>query len=143
MELTTETDRSIKIVEPIDRTMPKGEWQFDGEVTAVFDDMLERSIPQYNIMRKACYELARRYQQRKTAIVDLGCSRGEAISELVDRYGVQNRFVGVEVSPSMLEAARNRYKGLIDVSVVDIRDMDLRTDYPEVQASVTLCILTL
>lgn len=126
-----------------DETMPDGKWSFDGSVTDVFDDMLSRSIPQYEVMRKACFDLACKYQKRKTAIVDLGCSRGEAMAALVDKFGAQNRFVGIEVSAPMLEAAQNRFRGLIECGVVEIKDVDLRTEYPAVNASVTLCVLTL
>lgn len=127
----------------IDKTMPTTSWQFDESVTQVFDDMLERSIPQYDVMREACYNLACRYAQRNTSIVDLGCSHGEAIARLVDHFGVNNRFVGVDVSEPMLEAARTRFEGLIKASVVSIRKLDLRTSYPPEAASVTLCVLTL
>jgi tRNA (cmo5U34)-methyltransferase len=126
-----------------DQVMPKDKWSFDGEVTAVFDDMLSRSIPQYELMRKACFDLACQYIQPRTDVVDLGCSRGEAMALLVDRFGAHNRFVGIEVSAPMLEAARARFKGLIDCGVVDIRKMDLRTGYPPVKASLTLAILTI
>lgn len=126
-----------------DETMPRDKWAFDGEVTTVFDDMLSRSIPQYEVMRQACFELACRYAKRKTAIVDLGCSRGEAMAQLADKFGVQNHFVGIEVSEPMLEAARARFKGLIDCGVVEIKQIDLRLEYPPVDASVTLCVLTL
>jgi tRNA (cmo5U34)-methyltransferase len=126
-----------------DETMPADKWAFDGEVTTVFDDMLSRSIPQYEIMRKACFDLACKYQKRNTWIVDLGCSRGEAMAQLIDKFGVHNHFLGVEVSDPMLEAARQRFKGLIDCGVVEIKKLDLRETYPAVSASVTLCVLTL
>lgn len=127
----------------VDQTLPKGKWEFDGEVAHVFDDMLARSIPQYDIMRQACYDLACQYRQPKTDIVDLGCSRGEAIARLVEKYGAWNHFTGVEVSQPMLEACRKRFEGYINASVVDIKELDLRTSYPAVKASVTLCVLTL
>ena len=126
-----------------DQTLPQGKWQFDHDVTDAFDDMLARSIPQYDVMRKACFDLACAYRQPKTDIVDLGCSRGEAMAALIDQFGATNRFIGVEVSPPMLAAARARFQGYIDVGVVSIRDLDLRTDFPNVSASVTLCVLTL
>ena len=126
-----------------DQVLAGQRWTFDGDVTAAFADMLARSIPQYDIMRQACYHLALHHAHPQTDIVDLGCSRGAAMAPLVDKLGVHNRFVGLEVSPSMLEAARERFRGLMNVGVVDIRDFDLRTGYPPVAASVTLCILTL
>lgn len=127
----------------IDQTLPAGKWQFDSEVATVFDDMLARSIPQYDTLRQTCFDLACVFRQPHTDIVDLGCSRGEAMAPLVDRYGATNRFVGVEVSPAMLEAVRARFAGYIESRIVDIRALDLRTSYPAVCASVTLCVLTL
>lgn len=129
--------------QPIDQTMPGDKWEFDSEVTHVFDDMLSRSIPQYEVMRWACFDVASAYVKPKTDVVDLGCSRGEAIAALIDRFGAYNRFVGLEVSQPMLDAARERFEGMIRCGVVDLREFDLRTGYPPVQASVTLCVLTL
>ena len=127
----------------VDRTKPGSRWQFDKDVATVFDNMLERSIPQYHCMRAACFDLACKYVQPQTDIVDLGCSRGEALAPLVDRYGRQNRFVGVEVSKPMLKACRDRFRPLIRTGTVNILDLDLRTDYPIVSSSVTLAVLTL
>ena len=130
-------------MENVDRVQPGEKWVFDGDVTAVFDNMLSRSIPLYPVMRAAVTEVAAEYVQPDTHIVDLGCSRGEALAPLVERFGDRNRFVGVEVSDPMLEAARQRFTGYADRGVVDLRKLDLRTDYPEVRASVTLSVLTL
>jgi tRNA (cmo5U34)-methyltransferase len=118
-------------------------WAFDAEVSRVFDDMLARSIPQYEVMRQACFDAACRFVQPKTAIVDLGCSRGEALASFVERFGALNTHVGIEISQPMLEAARERFKGHIKCGIVEIRECDLRKDYPPVEASVTLSILTL
>lgn len=126
-----------------DKVMPEGKWAFDEEVTTAFDDMLQRSIPQYEIMRQACLDLACTYRKRNTYIVDMGCSRGEAISALIDKFGAHNRFLGLEISEPMLEAARQRFHGLIECGVVEIRQIDLREEYPAVAASVVLCVLTL
>jgi tRNA (cmo5U34)-methyltransferase len=128
-----------------DTLLPEGErtWAFDDAVTAVFEDMLQRSIPQYDVMRQAVFDMASRFVQPGTAVVDLGCSRGEALAPLVDKFGSHNRFIGIEVSPPMLAACRERFAGLIRCGVVDIRDLDLRHDFPPVQASVMLCVLTL
>jgi tRNA (cmo5U34)-methyltransferase len=118
-------------------------WAFDGEVARVFDDMLARSVPQYEVMRRACFELACRYVRQGTAIVDLGCARGEALVPFLDRFGAQNRYVAVEVSRPMADAARQRFRGWIDCGIAEVRSLDLRHEYPPVRASVTLCVLTL
>jgi tRNA (cmo5U34)-methyltransferase len=126
-----------------DKTAPEGKWQFDEAVTAAFDDMLARSIPQYDVMRQTVFDLACRFVKPRTAVVDLGCSRGEALAPLVERFGAHNRFIGVDVSEPMLAAACHRFSGYMNAGVVSIRNLDLRTAYPRDQASVTLCVLTL
>lgn len=124
----------------VDQTMPEKEWQFNQDVTAVFDDMLSRSIPQYEVMRKAVFDLGREYAQFGTFIIDMGCSRGEALAPFVKQFGRSNNYIGIEVSESMFEAATERFK---DNDLVSIRKQDLRLGYPTEKASVTLCILTL
>lgn len=127
----------------MDHANPDGKWAFNDGVTDVFDDMLARSIPDYAVMRSLCFQLATKFVKKGTDIIDVGCSRGEALVPLIDRYGAQNHFIGLEVSPPMLKAARERFAGLINVHVVDIRECDLRTDFPGAQASVILCVLSL
>lgn len=121
-----------------DEVVPGSHWEFDEDVTAAFDDMLERSIPQYREMRRLVANIAAQFADGSGAVVDLGCSRGGAIADLVDR--VPGPFVGVEVSESMLEAARQIFADRPDV---DIIELDLRSAYPEARASVTLAVLTL
>lgn len=127
----------------IDAGYAPSSWEFDEQVTQVFDDMLRRSIPQYDVMRKTCFDVACRYVQPDTSIVDLGCSRGEALAPLVDHFGERNRYVGVEVSPPMLTASKARFKEYIDRGIVKINDLDLRKDYPQVSASVTMSVFML
>ena len=127
----------------VDQTVPAGAWEFDESVTQVFDDMLQRSIPQYDAMRQTVFELASTFLTEDDTVVDLGCSRGEALAPFVKAYGVHHRYIGTDVSAPMLEAARERFSGMIKAGIVDIQHRDLRVDYPPVHASVTLCILTL
>lgn len=130
--------------EKSDQVMPAGKWQFDQAVTEVFDDMLKRSIPQYELMRKLTFDLGCEFVQRGSTIIDLGCSHGEALQPFIDKFGVSNRYFGIEVSQPMLEAARKRYAGFIQNSFVDIREMDLRKQYPRgLNSSLVLSVLTL
>lgn len=132
-----------------DEVAPNGRWEFDTDVTEVFDDMLARSIPQYEVMREAVLQVAAPFQQRDTDIVDLGCSRGEAIAPFVDKFGAYNRYFLCDVSKPMLEAARERFSGLVKGpmpgthGIMRIEDFDLRDGYPPVHASITLSVLTL
>jgi tRNA (cmo5U34)-methyltransferase len=123
---------------------PSGQrWKFDSSVTTVFDDMLRRSIPQYEVMRHAVTALAMRYVKPNTDVLDLGCSLGETLAPLVERFGADCRYLGVEVSGPMLDAARSRFRPLIDAGSVQILDLDLRAGFPRVSASVILSVLTI
>src|SRR5688572_26196096 len=123
--------------------LPDGQWQFDSEVTQVFDDMLQRSIPQYDVMRRSVFDAGRRFVSDDTAIVDLGCSRGGAIAPFVREFGARNRYIGIEVSAPMRASAEAAFANEITSGLVDIRDLDLRTDYPPERASLTLAVLVL
>lgn len=127
--------------EPTDHVLPEGKWSFDADVTHIFENMLVRSIPQYEVMRRAVFELGSDFVKEKTDIVDLGSARGEALAPFVDRFGAYNRFIGIEISPPMLQAARARFEGYIQRGIVEIRQMDLRREYPACLASLTLAVL--
>ena len=130
-----------------DEVEPEGKWKFDEEVTEAFDDMLERSIPQYNIMRETVLEVAAWAANRSTAsgrpisFLDLGTSRGEALARLVDHYGARATYVGVEVSDPMLAAVSRRFEGWSDY--VKIVGADLREHWPYGSFDVILSVLTL
>jgi tRNA (cmo5U34)-methyltransferase len=123
--------------------LPEGRWTFDDSVTSVFDDMLARSIPQLSAMRQTITQAAARFVAPDTYVVDLGCSLGGAIAPLIELFGSTSRFLGIEGSAPMVAGCRERFKELIDAGVVDIRAGDLRQEYPQVDASLTLCVLTL
>ena len=124
----------------IDEIVPNGRWVFDGSVTQVFDDMLKRSIPQLEVMRNAVFDIGSQFVKPNTWIIDLGCSRGEALAPFVDKFGEDNRYLGIEVSEPMALASRARFAG--NEQVV-IRQEDLRMRRPVERASVVLSVLTL
>jgi tRNA (cmo5U34)-methyltransferase len=127
-----------------DNVMPAGKWAFDAGVTAVFDDMLARSIPEHDAMRRLVFDLGCPFVRDGSDIVDLGCSRGAALAPFVDRFGSRVRCVGLDESAPMVDAARGRFRHEISAGTVDIRLHDLRDGLPDdVVASVTLAVLTL
>jgi tRNA (cmo5U34)-methyltransferase len=123
-----------------DQVMPEGKWAFDTSVTTVFDDMLARSIPQYEVMRRGVFELGASYVTPGSWVIDIGCSRGEALAPFVERFGDANEYLGIEISESMALAARGRFAGN---ERVIIRQEDLRLRRPSECASLTLAVLTL
>lgn len=113
-------------------------WVFDDEVAACFDDMLKRSIPDYENMRRVVYAIGRHYAKLGNTIVDIGCSNGAAALPFVQNF--KNEFILLDVSNSMLDLARRGFKGYPNV---DVRYHDLRNGMPKCRASLVLSILTL
>lgn len=120
-------------------------WEFNSEVTAVFDEMLERSIPQYHTMRRTVFEIGRRFGYDSAAptapfVLDLGCSRGEALAPFVEEGW---DAMGLDVSEPMLAAAAQRFNG---DEKVHIGKMDLREEFAwkiKPRPNLVLLILTL
>ena len=125
-----------------DEVIAKDKWAFDQEVTNAFDNMLERSIPGYEDMRSLVTGLTIRFAQPNSAILDLGCSSGGSLLPIIDKLGVNNSYIGVEISEPMSKAAIERFVKFPDLNI-EIRDTDLRLDFPREETSVTLSILTL
>ena len=109
----------------------------------MFDDMLQRSIPQYNAMRLVTFEVGRRFVQPGTAIIDMGCSRGQALLPFVSQFGEANDYIGLEISEPMIDAARQYFAYHPHGNRVTIQSADLRRDFPGVTSSVVLAVLTL
>jgi tRNA (cmo5U34)-methyltransferase len=126
----------------IDKTIPEGPWLFNDGVTKVFDNMLERSIPGFADMRSLTTQLACRYAQPGTFVLDLGCSRGGSLEPIIDVLGSKQRYLGVEISDPMRKAASERFVSRTEIDI-KIIDMDLRLDFPSVESSVILSILTI
>jgi len=122
---------------------PEGPWTFDEEVCRVFEDMLRRSIPQYEAMRALVFEVGSRFVRPGTDVVDLGCSRGEALAPFVRAFGPAAHYVGVEVSAPMMETCRNRFARELEAGTVELLGLDLCSDFPAVEASLMLSVLTL
>lgn len=128
-----------------------GGWRFDNSVTQSFEDMLQRSIPQYDVMRKAVTDAAvwfadaareRSVGDVPPLIVDLGTSRGSALAPIVERLGGSAAYTAYEVSEPMIEVAKERFADERTLAVVK---HDLRDGYPHNlrRSSATLSVLTL
>ncbi len=123
-----------------DNHVPGEKWEFDKDVAKVFDDMLQRSIPQYEVMRQTVRDIAMAYMKNETAIIDLGCAKGDAIARLAHMFPNMD-FYGLDVSPAMLEEAQERFKNQKNVS---ISYGDLISGIPVQQtATVILSVLTI
>lgn len=126
-----------------DQTAPEGAWVFDAEVAKCFDNMLERSIPQYRVMREAVTTMACAFHKRASWIVDIGCSRGEQIRLICDALGQNAKVRGIEIAEPMVQEAEHNLRDWIANEIVQVEQADARTDFPPVPASVHLSVLCL
>lgn len=122
-----------------DNVMPNGKWEFNQEVTDCFDEMLERSIPQYELMRELVKRIGFKYIKVGTTIMDIGCSNGNAIEPFIRAYGDDCDFFLIDVSEPMLEKCRQKF-GLANILNHDITKGMPHTTF---KSSLILSILTL
>jgi tRNA (cmo5U34)-methyltransferase len=128
-------------------------WAFDDEVTRVFEDMLRRSIPDFDTMRELVFRVGRNYVNRDDrVVVDLGCSAGGSLAPFV-ASGVH--AIGIDESGPMIEKARERFGDDTEGEArrAWIIEHDLRTGLPsfeevafglaDVKPDLILAVLTL
>lgn len=112
-------------------------WEFNKEVSDCFDDMLSRSIPQYELMRELTFKIGCEYVRTNTGILDIGCSNGRAIQPFCRQYGDDVDYHLYDVSEPMLKKAREL------LGNIDIRNYDLRNGVDVKNCSLVLSVLTL
>ena len=124
-----------------------GTFSFDQDVTNAFEDMLQRSIPQYDQMREATFAVADHFVMSRgdtNWVIDLGASRGGSIEKLLYKYGANLRYLLVETSEPMLEVLRDRFVDYVAPGIIQIRSNDLRVPpFPTRPACVIQSVLTL
>ena len=110
---------------PIDNIYQHGEgpspFKFDKVVTQVFDDMVRRSIPNYEKNLQTMVEMAVRYSQPNTICYDLGCSLGTLSIHLSQAAIKNHKIIAIDNSADMLNAARqniNKYKRHIPIELL-------------------------
>ncbi len=93
------------------KTDPVEAFEFNEEVTSVFDDMIKRSVPLYAECLKRECQLASQFYQKNTRIYDLGCSHGNLGIMIHDSFKQDGySMIAVDSSPYMIEKYKNRLK---------------------------------
>ena len=116
-----------------------GKWEFDENVTRVFDNMLSRSIPSYNTMRNLVFDLGKHFITKNSFVADLGCSNGLSVERFVRSFP-ENHYFLFDISKPMLNACKSRFA---DNPRVYIYENDLRDGIPVGELDLILSILTL
>jgi tRNA (cmo5U34)-methyltransferase len=122
------------------------DFSFNKEVTAVFDDMLDRSVPFYQEIQRMVAELAVDFAQPGTNVYDLGCSTANSflnIDRLMPPESGDVRFVGVDDSNDMLAKAQTKLTASGFARPFTLQQGDLNVGVEVENASVVMLVLTL
>ena len=104
-------------------------FQFDETVANVFPDMIERSVPGYQVIISAIGLLAARFAQDDTHCYDLGCSLGAASLSMHEQIKAKNcAIIAVDNSKAMVKQFQQHLntKTNIDVICADIREIEIK-----------------
>jgi tRNA (cmo5U34)-methyltransferase len=118
------------------------DFSFGAETTAVFDDMLQRSVPFYDEIQRMMSELAADFAVDGTNIFDLGCSTGTTMLHLC-RLDRDVTVIGLDSSPAMLARAEVTLRQGAVTKPYVLRQQDLDHGLVIENASVVVMALTL
>jgi tRNA (cmo5U34)-methyltransferase len=118
------------------------DFTFGSETTAVFDDMLHRSIPFYDEMQRMIGELAADFAADGTQVYDLGCSTGATLLGLT-ALPKDVKLIGIDSSAAMLEHADRALRQAGVAQPFELRCQDLHQGLAIENASVVVLCLTL
>lgn len=116
------------------------QFEFDAEIAAVFDDMLQRSVPFYNEAMKLTERFAVLHLKEGGKLYDLGCSTASTLLKIERAMKTDAALIGIDNAPSMLEQAQRK----IDAfgSKIRVVEADIM-DYPYEKADVMISNYTL
>lgn len=121
------------------------DFNFGEETTAVFDDMLDRSVPFYGEIQRMIGEMASDFARDGSQVFDLGCSTCNSFLA-IDHFlpkDVNVHFIGIDSSPHMLDKARDKLIRAGFRHEFELRLGNLNQDVCVENASVVLLTLTL
>ncbi|MCW9026081.1 MAG: carboxy-S-adenosyl-L-methionine synthase CmoA [Thiovulaceae bacterium] len=104
----------------------KKQFEFDEEVAAVFDDMLNRSVPFYEQSQEMTKFFALKALDNGGIMYDLGCSTASLLISIAKQLS-SARLVGLDNSDAMLEQARKKAHAFnVDIELLnaDILEYD-------------------
>jgi len=83
-------------------------FEFDEAVASVFDDMVSRSVPFYDEVRKLVIALILTEQQEGKKVLDLGSSTAKFLLDLHSQMDVKMHLKGLDNSQAMLDRAAQK-----------------------------------
>jgi len=106
-------------------------FEFDEAVASVFDDMLSRSVPFYDEVRKLVIALILTEQEEGKKVLDLGSSTAKFLLDLHSKMDVKMQLKGLDNSQAMLDRAEQKCQAFgaeIDLELADMLTYDYRDE---------------
>ncbi|QOR61501.1 carboxy-S-adenosyl-L-methionine synthase CmoA [Sulfurovum indicum] len=106
-------------------------FEFDQAVASVFDDMLSRSVPFYDEVRKLIIDLILAEQEEGKKILDLGFSTAKFLLDLHSKMDARMELKGLDNSPAMLERAEQKCQAFgadISLELADMLTYDFKQE---------------
>ncbi len=114
----------------------KKQFEFDEEVAAVFDDMLERSVPFYKESQNITEFFALKHLKDGSILYDLGSSTASLLLNISRKLKCNATLVGLDNSQAMLDQARKKCHAL--GAKVELKNADiLEYEYKEADVFVS------
>ena len=85
----------------------KKQFEFDESVASVFDDMISRSVPYYEISSELICDIVAKRAVNGAKVFDFGCSTGSLLLKLYQKRK-DLCLVGVDNSNAMIKSAKNK-----------------------------------
>ena len=126
-----------------DRSRDAQDFEFGDEVVAVFDDMVNRSVPHYGEIQRMVAELARDWAGPGTNIYDLGCATGNTLLAMDSFLAPTVGFVGMDDSEEMLAKCEEKFRESEVSREFRLEKVDIGRGVSIPNASVVILCLTL
>lgn len=118
-------------------------FNFGKQTAAVFDDMLDRSVPFYREIQRMIGEISSDFARKGTRLYDLGCSTANTFIMIDSMIPKEVTFVGVDDSKEMLQKAKEKMKNAGVSRKYELKHLDLNKPFKISKASVVIMNLTL
>jgi tRNA (cmo5U34)-methyltransferase len=105
-------------------------FEFDEAVASVFDDMLSRSVPFYDEVRRLIISLILAEEAEGKKVLDLGSSTAKFLLELSKKMQSPMQLKGIDNSEAMLDRARQKCQAFGAEIELEFADM-LSYDYQQ------------
>jgi tRNA (cmo5U34)-methyltransferase len=100
---------------------------FDAQVADVFENMINRSVPGYQLILDMIGLLTEKYAQPQSNCYDLGCSLGASTLKIRQHLPATCHVIGVDNSSAMVERCRTNIARDHSQASVEIREEAMQT----------------